>query len=272
MSNGQIIRLIPFGASQCTAAATDGIDAAFPAANFADPQPKTVVQTVAAPTTARKQMQLRVDLGADTPLDTVAVLWTNLGRTPTMDVYAAPASAGGFSDILANQVVTAAAIDAAPVTLEGRRFGLASFASVSRRYISVIVSDDRFAGEVITVGVLALGQTLPIGFNFELGSGRKVEDQSITRLLPGGETAIWRGGRVPSWRGTWSNLTEAEYNRVWSLLMEVGNSAPVLIIEDPDRTAGQSERMHYGLITSSDFTERVQLEKQRIDIVVRELV
>ena len=266
-----IVRLIPIAAAQVSATTTDNIDGAFPAVNLVDAQPKTVCQSVASANTQRKFFRIRVDLGANTPVDTVAVLFMNFCRAPTMEVYAAPAVGGNFDDQPGNLVFTGT-VAAARTSLTLSNHGLATFSSVSRRYVSIYFNDDRVAGEVIGAGVVCLGQSLTPAHNFELGSGRKVEDQSISRILPGGETATERGGTTPLWRGTWSNLTEAELNFVWSLLLEVGTGAPVLVIEDPDRTTGQRERIHYGQLTGLDFTERQQLDKQRIDIVVRELV
>ena len=271
MSNGQIIRLIPYGASQVTGDSTDGVNTNFPAVNLADPQPKTVFRSLAAVAAGGKIHSIYVDLGADTPIDTVAAMFMDLDQSGLIYVYATTSASGGFSTAIGARVYAG---DFAPsgITRESRQFALAQFTSVSRRYIVVQLVIARAIGETMQIGICALGQRIAQASNFELGSGRKVEDQSIVRTLPGGETAIERGGRTPLWRATWSNLSESELANIWSLLVEIGTSAPVLLIEDPDRTTGLSERMHYGLLTSLDFTERVQFDKQRIDITIREMV
>lgn len=277
MSNGMIVRLVPLSGSMFAvgASTTWGIDAAFPVGNLADRQPKTVAQTAAATSGTDFNFQINLDLGADVSIDTLAVMFTNLSSTATWTVYAGPASDGGFVLSGGNLIVATGAFGITPTTRENRRHGLWTVgAPISRRYISILLTDTPAANleQVVRAGIVAVGQRLMPVWNFELGSGRKVESQSIVRQLPGGETLTEEGGNTPIWRGTWSNLSEAELRSLWSILMEVGIGKPLLIIEDPDAVTGQAEAIHYGQLTSLDFHERVQLEKQRIDLAIRELV
>lgn len=278
MSNGLIVRPIPLAASMIALrTSTPALDAAFPVTALADRQPKTVTQTIVATTGTAISLSVNIDLGADTSIDTIAMLWTNLSvAAGTWQVHAGPASDGGFTLDAGNIIVPAATtFGVAPTTRENRRFGLWTTGTpIARRYITITLSDTRAANpeQLVRASVPVIGQRLAPAFNFELGSGRKVDDQSIKRTLPGGETHTERGGRVPLWRATWSNLSEAEMRALWSILLEVGEGDPLLLIEDPDAVPGQAEAMHWAFAEGLDFHERQQIDKQRIDLRVRELV
>lgn len=274
MSFGIIVRPIPLAAAQITATGNFGINAAFPATNLASRQPKVVTQTNVRSSGSTITLVINIDLLADTAIDTIALMFTNCSSEATWLAYGATAAAGAITESAPNLIFTSTAFGMAPTTRELRRHALWTAATpVSRRYIRIIITDTLANAEnLIRAGVPVIGQRIAPAYNFELGSGRRIDDRSQLRVLPGGETYVEEGGRVPLWRATWSNLTEAEMALIWSLLVEIGQSRPVLLVEDPDATAGQAERMHYGLLEGLDFHERVQLDKQRIDLRVRELV
>lgn len=280
--NGAIFRIVPFAASQVTAAASPaGVDSAFPASALANIQPKIVARsgTGGSP----RQMVIDVDLGADTAIDGVAALHTNLAMDGAWHILGRTAATGPFGaagtetnpDRLFGQTGYTA-FGTVPTTRENRRFALAvaSGAGPTVRYVRVFLREA--TAPFIEIGTLLVLQRLALGQewngNFELGSGRRVDDRSQIRALPGGETGIERGGRVPQWRASWSNATEAQYQELWSLFMEAGTSAPILAAEFQDGSPGQAEALHYGLIQSIDFSERVQLDKQRIELRIQELV
>lgn len=280
MSNGLIVRLLPLGASAYSSPGGYwGVSSTFPVANLADPQPKVVTQSPAPGSAGLIGLVIDVDLGADTAIDTLAVMFTNLSTNAIWQAHAWTSAAGRPAlgsevpaDLLFGQ--SFGAFGVAPTTRENRRHGFARGASVNRRYVRIYLQDTtaQNSEQVVRVGIVAIGQAIAPTFNFELGSGRAIDDQSTVRTLPGGETYVERGARVPRWRATWSNLSEAEYRQLWSLLTEVGTGAPILAIEDPDAVTGQAEAMHYGLIEAIDFTERVQVEKQRIELRVMEML
>lgn len=281
MSNGLIVRLQPLTAAMFTGRpAYAGINAAFPAGNLADRQPKTVAQGNTGSTPIG--ICFDVDLGADTAFDTVAVIAANLSVASGLWAVYAYTQAAGLPAALGSEsagnlvfgVSASSPFGIAPTTLAATRSAFLTGASISRRYLRVYLQDQAASNPagLVNAGVFCVGQKLAPVFNFELGSGRKIEDQSIVRTLPGGETYTEEGGRVPVWRGTFSNLTEAEFRQYWSIVQEIGIGKPLLIIEDPDAVTGQAEAIHYGQLTAIDFTERVQLEKQRIDLTIRELV
>ncbi len=274
--NGAIFRIVPYGPSQVSSAA---FAPAFPPTNLANIQPKVVARSAGI----SPNYAIDIDLGADTVIQGVAAMHTNLTAAGLWQIFGASAAQGPlgafdaepFSRRLFGQT-DYVAFGVAPTTRDPRRAALAVATTVDPvvRYVRVYLRDTTIAFHEI--GTLLVLQRLAMGQgqyeNFELGSGRRVDDRSQVRGLPGGETAIERGGRAPQWRASWSNLTEAQYRELWSLLMEVGTGAPILAAEYQDSSAGQAEALHYGTIQSIDFSERVQLDKQRIELRIQELV
>lgn len=276
--NGAIFRIVPYSAAQVTSAGGTA-DPAFPAAALANVQPKVVARTPVG--TGNRILVIDVDFGANVQIDGLAALHTNLWPLGIWQAFGATSAQGPlgatFSEPSDRRLFGQTgwvSFGVAPTTRENRAAALVLGGPHAIRYLRVYFSTDQAA--FAEVGTLLPLQRLTMGQgqydNFELGSGRRVEDRSQVRGLPGGETAIERGGRAPQWRATWSNLTEAQYRELWSLLWEVGISAPILAAEFQDGSTGQAEALHYGLIQSIDFSERIQLDKQRIELRIQELV
>ncbi|MCU0892075.1 MAG: hypothetical protein MUE77_10085, partial [Sandarakinorhabdus sp.] len=271
-------RIVPYTASQVSGAGST-VDAAFPATALANVQPKVVTRTPVG--SGNRILVIDIDFGTNTTIDALAALHTNLWPGGIWQAFGATAAQGPLGTIFSEPIARRlfgqsgwVAFGTAPTTRENRSAALLLGGPHSIRYLRVYFSTDQ--ASFAEVGTLLPLQRLTMGQgpyeNFELGSGRRVEDRSQVRALPGGETAIERGGRVPVWRAAWSNLTEAQYRELWDLLMEVGTGAPILAAEFQDGSTGQAEALHYGLIQSIDFSERVQLDKQRIELRVQELV
>ncbi len=276
--NGALFRIVPV-AAVTAAASPAGVNGAFPATALANIQPKVVARS--GTTGSPRVMVIDIDLGADTAVDAVAGLHTNLALAADWQIYGRTSAAGAFGAVgteIAGERLFGqtgyTVFGVAPTTRESRRFALAFGGPHSLRHVRVYLREPTAA--FVEIGTLLVLQRLSMGQdaygNYELGSGRRVEDRSQVRGLPGGETVIERGGRVPQWRAAWSNLTEAQYRDLWSLLMDVGIGAPVLAAEFQAASTGQAEALHYGLITAIDFSERVQIDKQRVELRFQELV
>lgn len=260
MSNGFLVRLVPL-TSTMIVVSYPGVDAAFPAAGLADPQPKVVFKSSMPSGTAT--LYIDIDLGANTAIDTVALLFTNFTAGATWLLQGATAAAGSGA-VATLSGFGAQAFGMASTTRANPRHGFITATSVTVRYLRIIVTET--ALRVMQAGIVCIGQRWLPGFNFELGAGRKINDLSDKRTLPGGEKGIWRKAKVPVFRATWSNIVDTELRDLWSILSEVGESEPLLVIEDPDATTGQLERIHYCTIDGLDFYERSQVDKSRIDL------
>ena len=273
MSLGFILRPRLLSAAMLAGSATNGIAAAFPVSALADPQPKVVVRSNAAATSPH-QLQVTVDFGADVAIDTVAAMFTNLIAGATWTIYATPAAAGQPYDVPANQLF-AGAFGVAPAVPGRQRHALWTGAAVTRRWLRINFTVPSLAPAFISVGQLLIGQRWEPADqfgNFELGASRTIDDRSVKRALQGGETHVERGARVPGWSAVWSALTHAEMRTLWAILADIGESAPVVIVEDPTASAGQNEAMHYGMIERIETIERTQVDKNRLELRIREMM
>jgi hypothetical protein len=271
MSNGIIVQPIALFGKILAVAGSVSVDSAFPITALFDPQPKTIVQT--QPTGAGSyNLIIDFDLGADMQIDTIAVLFTNLQPGAAWQLSAATQAQGAayLATVPANFVSTSFGV--LPINTPSRQHGIWAGSAITMRFLRINLVAPASNERVLRIGNIVIGARVPLAWNFELGSGRKIEDQSIIRTLPGGETSAERGGRTPLFRATWSNIADTEMRAIYALLLDLGTSAPLLIVEDPDLTAGLNERIHYGLLTGLDFTERSQEDKQRIDLTIREMI
>lgn len=166
------------------------------------------------------------------------------------------------------------AVVASSGLLERTHF-VGTFPAVQKRYLRVVLYWPGPADmQPFSAGVLCVGRRLQPGADgselsgFDWGAGRRVEDQSTVRVLPGGGRAIWKGAKVPEVRGTFSHLTDAELAQFWVMQMAVGESDPLLLVEAPDTLgdAGAHDRIHYGTLVGLDFFERRQANKSRVEV------
>ena len=246
--------------------------------NLADPQPK-VRMVSATPAAAWGPANIDIDLQADTAFDTIALLHHSGGVNGWWRCYGRTAAAGPFGADESGATIVFASTSwrlnqSAPASSSH-----AVWASTVRtfRYIRVQVYSPDAGSPNWSAGVLMLGLRLQPGegsglpSGFDWGAGRRVSDMSAVTVLSGGETAVWKKAKVPEVRGSFSHLTDAETQRLWSLLTSAGESEPVLLVEAPDTLGdlGGHERVHYGSFAAIDFFERRQASKSRFDVRLR---
>ena len=155
------------------------------------------------------------------------------------------------------------------------RHALWAGVAVSARWLLVYITQPNLTPAFISLGQLLVGarwEPATLFGNFELGAARSIDDRSVKRSLPGGETHAERGARVPGFSAVWSNISHAEMRVLWAILADLGESAPLLIVEDPTATAGQNEAMHYGMIERIETIERTQADKNRLELSIREML
>lgn len=276
MANGFLLRSLPVTAGMLSAPAWQtGFNAAFPVGNLVDRQPKVVAQTAVGAGTFSTLIE--IDLGANNDIDTLVLMHTNLSSAAQWRVFGVPAATAFAAPDAepAGQLILGFAgwtsFGVSPTTKQTRRHALAIGPTVTVRRLRIYVRDTtpQNPEAVIRLGTLGIGRRWSPAFNFELGGGRRIQDRSSMRDMPGGEIAGLRGARVPVTRVSWGDMTDAELLSLWDILSDVGESEPVFLIEDPDPTTGQCERIHYGLQTS-DFYERSMADKSRIELRLKE--
>jgi len=103
------------------------------------------------------------------------------------------------------------------------------------------------AGVPISAGIVLAGKAFQAEFAQEWGAGRRVIDSGTATPLPTGGFAIVEGGRKGSYSWTFGDLAPAEVEELYAIALESGETRSILVVEDPDRTAGLRHRIHYGL-------------------------
>lgn len=109
----------------------------------------------------------------------------------------------------------------------------------------------------LIAGVLAGGKALQPTFGHEWGAGRRVLDTGAKERLKSGGFGVDRGVRASAWQWTLGDLTDAEADALNELALDVGETSSVLVVEDPDQTAGLSKRCHWGMFTGLEAFERI---------------
>ncbi len=278
MANGFLLRRIPLTAGALSWPAWgQGFNPQFPLGNLVNVQPKVVAQTDLAPS-GNFFALIEVDLGADSVVDTLVLMHTNLSSAAQWRVYGVPAAtAFGSPDTEpSGQLILGFTgwtnFGVAPTTLQRRRNALAIGSPVTVRRLRIYVTDNTAQNleAVIRLGTLGIGKRWEPAFNYEFGLGRRVQDRSAKRELPGGEIGRNLAARVPITRVSWGDLTDAEIRSLWSLLLDIGESEPLFLCEDPDPLPGQNEGLHYGTLQGLDFFERVAADKSRIELRLQE--
>lgn len=199
-----------------------------------------------------------IDLGAVVSFDVIWIGYVN-------------ATAGGFTATCGAADFTSIALPAiaiAPSRLKRRRHYLASLpAPVAARYIRISCPATP-AG--LELGVLAVGLAIRPALGHEWGSGRFVVDTGTATRLAGGGFGLRRGARAGGWQWTLADLDDNEADAIYGLQLAVGSSAPVLVIEDPDATAGLNERIHWGILTKLSESERRAIADTKWDMRVED--
>lgn len=141
---------------------------------------------------------------------------------------------------------------------------------VNARYVSLGVVQP--TGQPISAGIVMVGKAFRPALGQEWGAGRRpIDTGSVTPLLSGG-FAIVEGARKRHLNFTLGDLSEAEADQLEALALDRGESRPVLIVENVDRTPGLRQRIHYGLFERWRAFERRNRKQTRWEIGLEEWV
>lgn len=109
-------------------------------------------------------------------------------------------------------------------------------------------------------------------FNKEWGAGRRPIDTGVATSLPSGGFAAVPGARKMAYNWSFGDLTDAEVDALCELALDVGETNPVLVVEDPAMTTGQRSRLHYGLFQGLKAYERRNPKQTRWDWTIEEWI
>jgi hypothetical protein len=203
-----------------------------------------------------------LDLGAVVSIDTVFLGFTNATIAATWSVATMTGPSGaGLS------VVASTAALRVPYSLGQRHHAYVRLeAPVSTRYLRVTVNQVS-GGVPLQAGVLIAG--LMIERPYEYRAGRVAIDLSRKTELADGGFGISRAPVVSSYRFTLSGLTTAQVEEIWAIVMAIGESSPLLIVEGHDDPVRFSH-LHYGLFQRLEPFEREDPEDTRWGLSIRD--
>lgn len=193
---------------------------------------------------------LSVDLGSVQTIDTAFIGNTNAATGAAMTVRSGINASTEYN-------WPTAGILPAPYRIASRpRHGLAQLAvPVQARYVDFIITQPA-GGQPMYVGNLALGLGFVPTWGSEYGGGRGVVDTGARERLLGGGFGVARGTRKANYAWTMGDLTDDEVQTLYALIYDRGETAPLVVIESPDNTAGLGERSHWCVADKLEPYER----------------
>jgi hypothetical protein len=209
--------------------------------NLLTPDPKEV-----ATQGAGSAAFVDIDLGATFSIDSffVGYLSSNMG---SVDISYGTASS------TTNSLATVA-VQSSVLPAPDRHRAYVHTSAVSARHIRFSFPSP--GGSAGTLGVLAVGLSVPITWGHEYGAGRPVEDTGIAERLFSGGFGIFEGVRVGGYQWTFGDLLDGEVEALYALQRALGITKSVLVIEDPTQSDGLNERTHWSLFDRLETYER----------------
>lgn len=193
-----------------------------------------------------------IDLGAGTAIDTVYLGYV----TPPAGASTWTITGGmtGYTDSVIKPSGPLRAVDTATRT-PARTHALWTGAALNVRYLRLTIAQAAGAS-ALTIGVAMVGRAWRPIFNMEFGSGRRVIDTGTVAALPDGGFSTIEGARKREFSWTLGDLSRGEADALEELLLDHGESLPLLVVEDPDATTGQRAGIHYGLFVGLKAFDR----------------
>ncbi len=211
-----------------------------------DPREVWADTAVGAPVT------IDIDLGIERIIDTVF-----LGCMFAADRAATWSISGGLAGYAEQAVMAAQALRVPDRDWKMRSMAHALWFGAEQlvRYLRLTINQPGGASP-LQIGTLIIGDGFQPQLNKEWGAGRGVKDTGVVTRLPGGGVSVVEGARFGTYSWTLGDLSVDEADRLYEMQLGVGESRPVLVVEDPARTAGLRNRIHYGALTSLRPFER----------------
>lgn len=139
------------------------------------------------------------------------------------------------------------------------------------RYMRISVTQP--AGQpVLMIGVAVAGLSFVPYYNQEWGAGRGVKDTGTVTRLPSGGAAVVEGARYGIYKWSLGDLSDDETDVLFELQLDRGETRHMLVVEDPDQTAGLRNRIHYGLLTGIRPFERRNTRQTRWEFQIEDVV
>ena len=242
MSGLLIVRPLPF-----TATANRGVGAE----NLASRDPKEVWADagVSSPAT------ITFDLGVDRLIDTVMLGYIRPPAAGSVWIATGRTSANAQVPLTVGTPYAPLRVEDVTGEFPAISHALVRFPAGSYRYVDIQIAQP--AGfEPLTAGVAVVGRAFEATLGREWGFGRQPLDTGSATPLPGGGFAVVDGAKKLRASWTFGDLSAAETDALEAIALQIGRTAPALVIEDADRTAGLRHRIHYGLVDWRSWERR----------------
>ena len=130
-------------------------------------------------------------------------------------------------------------------------------APVAERIVGFYIGGPGADAAGLEIGLFAVGRSFRPAWGSEYGSGAGVIDTgSVTRRRDGG-FGIDPGARAATLQWTFGDLSDAETDALFALLMDRGETASIVAIEGADTGPITSEQVHWGRFTRIETYERL---------------
>lgn len=200
---------------------------------------------------------LTIDLGADTPLDTIAVFGLgNQNAAPSASwqwtIALASAAQGAFTGAFWNGTAQdALAGSVLPVSGFGKALWRApSGAPAAARYVRITFSG--LSNASVQAAIVAIGKAFVPARNYSYGAAFGVRDLGVLDYSPRGVIARRAGARLPGFGLTFNALRREEVEgELHRLFEQVGNTDPVVLVTDPADHAERQNRIGLGHLTGN---------------------
>lgn len=226
------------------------------ASNLLTPSPREIWRAATVGSTV-----IDVDLGVSASFDTVFLGFTNATTDATWSVatMSSPTGAG------LNTVRSTVAVRV-PNAIGTRQHGYIRLVEpVSSRYLRITVT--QVGGTVpMCAGVVLIGRTIERPYEYR--AGRVALDLSKKTELVDGGFGISKAAIVSSYRFTISGLSDEQVEELWQIVMVIGESAPLLIVEGHDTL--RASHLHYGLFQRLEPYEREEPQDTRWGLSIRD--
>jgi len=233
------------------------------AANLLTNDPKEVWTDGAVGSAAN----IDIDLGSVRQISTVAlsgVYDADAGAT-----WSITGGTAGYAEITLKASGALRAVDGSVANNPTHALWTGSASNV--RYLRISVTQP--AGQpVLKIGRVLAGASFTPTFGKEWGAGRGITDTGTMTRLPSGGIALVEGARFGTYSWSLGDLTDAEVETLYDLQRAHGETLPLLVVEDPDATSGQANRIHYGCLVSLRRFERRSPGRTRWEFTVEDWI
>jgi hypothetical protein len=263
MSNMILLRPLPIAA----VAASAGLFAPGPGsgvANLLTPEPKEIYTNAGG----GGVRNLDFDFGSVVSFDTIFLGFWDLAGAPGLDQFTGGA---GYTatDYLGSVSLSSLALSSSPAPLR-KHWLIRTAAPINERYIRLGITSGNT--NPWSFGIAAFGLPLTTTYNREKGGGRSIVDTGAKEGRQDGGFGIGHGTRKGAFRWVWGDLSDAELDAIYDLGLAVGETSPVVVVEDPDATTGLNERIHYATFDRFEAYERGDPTKHRWALSVTQWV